>query len=143
AHPVDGPLASHPRVRYVRVPRQLRSHRLGAPLLDWTGRAEANRLRATAPQARVIVNGSNCKWAGYNWVHYVHHAYTYHDRSAGWLSRLRARLEHWLQVRRERQRLPRCPLLIANSHSTQDHLVRMLDVPQERVARSEERRVGK
>src|SRR5439155_20106418 len=62
AHHVDEPLASHHRVRYVRVPRPLRSHRLGAPLLDWTGRAEANRLRAVAPQGRVLVTRSNGNW---------------------------------------------------------------------------------
>src|SRR5262245_58855415 len=75
SHTIAEPLASHTRVTVHRVKRPFGRYILGDMLLDRTGRRLAAQLIRADPKTRVIVNGTNCRWPGINWVHMVHHTF--------------------------------------------------------------------
>jgi glycosyltransferase involved in cell wall biosynthesis len=133
AHRVAEPLASHPRVAVVRVPRPRGLHLLGMPLLDRAGRRAAARLTAAHPDARVFVNGGNCGWTGVNWLHMVHHAYPLSHQGAPVLFRLKNRFTRWVFRRHEARRLPHARLVIANSQKTRRELIDLAGVAADRV----------
>jgi len=133
AHRVAEPLAGHPGVTVVKVRRPRGLHLLGMPLLDRAGRRAAARLTAAHPDARVLVNGGNCGWAGVSWVHMVHHACPARHAGAPMLFRLKNRLARWLSCRQETRRLPNAPLLIANSQRTRRDLIDLVGVAPDRV----------
>ena len=124
AHRVSPALRAMPGVAFHRVPRPLRSHLLGAPLLDLAGRRIGAKVRAQG--GRVIVNGGNCQVADVSWVHYVHAAF------AGGRGFGRA-LKHYLALAQERRVLTGASLLIANSERTRRDLVDLVGAPPERI----------
>jgi glycosyltransferase involved in cell wall biosynthesis len=132
-HFIDADLARHPLVTVHIVSRPARSYFLGAPLLDFTGRRVARRLRGKFPNARVLVNGSNCLWPGINWVHYVHHAWDDGPLEGPLLFRARHRLGRWLMRRRERSAARIGRLFITNSDRTSRDLMERLGVDARRI----------
>jgi glycosyltransferase involved in cell wall biosynthesis len=122
-------LADLPGVTVRRVWRPLGRHLLGEPLLDWAGRRWARRAGA---EARVVVNGGNCRWFDVTWVHYVHAA---HDpgRPAGLLRRAKAAVHRSRSLARERLVLSRSRVVVCNSRLTARHVVERVGVPADRV----------
>jgi glycosyltransferase involved in cell wall biosynthesis len=132
AHAVSDDLAQHPSARVHLVPRPLRSHLAGAPLLDRAGRRVASAIRARDPAARVVVNGGNCAVADVNWVHAVHAAWPRFDAGAPLGARVKNRVAKWLAARSERRIVPAARLVLANSERTRRDLAR-IGVPAHRI----------
>lgn len=123
AHRVDPLLIKHPRVTTHIVPRPLKSFLLGEMYLDWYGRKIARRITSRWPDARVLVNGGNCKWPDLNWVHYVHHAWENNERQAPAWFGLKDRLtRHWAKSR-ERSATSGAEIVLANSDRTRNDLI--------------------
>jgi glycosyltransferase involved in cell wall biosynthesis len=130
AHRIDDELRAHPGVHFHRAPRPLNSDFLGEPFLHSIGRRWAKRIAARG--GRVVVNGGNCSWGDANWVHYVHAAYRRQaDGSA--LRRLRLRMAHRRAVAWERRAIGAARVVIANSSATANELVRLLNVPPDKI----------
>ena len=125
-------LGAHPGVTVHRVPRPMGSHLLGQSLLDRSGRRWARQL---APRdARVVVNGGNCRWGDVNWVHYVHAAWRPRGGPGGGaLRRIKAAAADRRFRRDERDAIRRARLVVANSERTRRDVIESLDVPPERV----------
>jgi glycosyltransferase involved in cell wall biosynthesis len=133
AHRVCPPLANHPRITVHLVPRPRGSHLLGEMFLDRTGRRTAAALKASCPEARIVVNGGNCVWPAINWVHLVHNHYGCADAGAPWWFRLKNRLAS-LYHRRKEVRALRCSrLVIAQSEATRQHVIEDVGVEPGRV----------
>jgi glycosyltransferase involved in cell wall biosynthesis len=132
-HRVAEPLATHPRVRLHLVPRPLGRHTLGGPMLDAAGCRVAHGLRSADPRTRVVVNGSNCRWPGVNWVHMLHAACPPARGEAPLVTRSCDALRRFFRLRRERRVLCRSPLLLANSERTRRDIVGQLGLAPERV----------
>lgn len=128
AHSVDAELLRQDNVIWHRVPRPLRSHFLGAPLLNTAGRLRA-RL---SPTARVVTNGGNCQLAAVNWVHYVHAAWR-PDGAAGGLRRVKDVWRSRKDLRDERRSLGRARLVICNSRRTASDVIERFGLIEERV----------
>jgi glycosyltransferase involved in cell wall biosynthesis len=122
-HFIDDDLARNPLVTVHIVSRPARSYFLGAPLLDFTGRRVARRLLDRWPNARVLVNGSNCLWPGINWVHYVHHAWDEGRPDGPVWFRAKLGLSRWLLLRGERSAARIGRLFITNSDRTSRDLI--------------------
>jgi glycosyltransferase involved in cell wall biosynthesis len=133
AHRVAEPLAAHPRVRVLRVPRPLGRHLVGGPLLARAGRGAARAFLREFPDGRVVVNGGNCRWPGVNWVHMVHATYPRSDGGAPVSFRLRNRLTRALDRYRERRALRCSRLVIANSERTRRQIIEAVGVDAGRV----------
>jgi glycosyltransferase involved in cell wall biosynthesis len=133
AHQIDPLFMKHPLVKTSLVPRPLKSFLLGELCLEWYGRATAMRITSRWPNARVLVNGGNCKWNDLNWVHFVHHAWENQDRHApAWFS-LKDKLTRFLAKRRERNSLNGARLVLANSERTRDDLIAHFKLDPRRV----------
>ncbi|HEU4557635.1 MAG TPA: glycosyltransferase family 4 protein [Longimicrobium sp.] len=119
AHRVAPGLAALPGVRVHRVPRPLRSHLLGFPLL----RRAARRVAATGPRV-TLANGGNFPGRA-TWLHYVHAAYRPHIAGrplSGAVHRATA-----AAMRRDERRVVRgARVVIANSELTARHAVELL-----------------
>jgi glycosyltransferase involved in cell wall biosynthesis len=85
----------------------------------------ARKVLERRPDARVVVNGSNCDWPDINWVHFVHHAWR--PESAGAPAWMRAKItaEASLSRRREARTLTRARIVIANSERTRHDLIEL------------------
>jgi glycosyltransferase involved in cell wall biosynthesis len=133
AHRIDPLFLKHPLVTAYLVPRPLKSYLLGELCLEWYGRATAMRITSSWPNARVLVNGGNCKWNDVNWVHFVHHAWGNQERHApAWFS-MKDRLTRFLAKRRERNSLKDARLVLANSERTRDDLLAHFKLDPRRV----------
>ncbi|MDB4947853.1 MAG: glycosyl transferase family 1 [Gemmatimonadetes bacterium] len=127
AHRAADDLLARPEVTFHRVPRPMRSHRLGMPLLDHVGRRLARAIARRG--AHVVANGGSCAAGDVVWLHYVHAAYPADDSGLRTLLPLgprRFRADELRAVRRAR-------LVIANSARTADDAVRLLGARPERV----------
>jgi glycosyltransferase involved in cell wall biosynthesis len=123
-------LMSMPQITVHRVRRPLRSHLAGMPLLARAGRRWAARLWQKR-QARVVVNGGNCRWHDISWVHYVHAAYR--PQVAGsLLFRLRTRLTHSYALAAERATVRNARLVLCNSRRSFRDVTERLGVPESR-----------
>jgi glycosyltransferase involved in cell wall biosynthesis len=118
AHRIAGDLAELPNLHLHAVPRPLRSHTLGFPLLDRGGRRAAREL---APRDPVVLgNGGNCRAANVTWLHYVHAAYS--PEIAGRpLRRMAAGAAHAAALRDERAVVQGARAVICNSERTVRH----------------------
>lgn len=125
AHRADDDLILHPRVTLHQVPRPLGSHWLAGPMLDRAGRRVARSL----PDARVVVNGGNCRTprVSANWVHYLHACWfpgSGQNVRLPWQRRVKHALAHRQFLREERIALELAPRIIANSQLTARHIAR-------------------
>lgn len=129
AHRVDPELARAANVTVHRVPRPVRSHLLGAPILDWAGRFRAARL--PAPR-HVVVNGGNCGAGDVNWVHYLHSAFVQRGNRLPLVRAKQRVVRPWL-LHAERSALRKARVIVANSERTRLDILQHIDVPSERV----------
>lgn len=123
-------LREHANVRWVKVPKPLRSYALGLPLLDLVGRRVARKCLAYG--GRVVVNGGNCQVGDVNWVHYVHAAYQA-PTSGSHARRARYALSHGLNVGQERSALLKARIVLANSERTRRDLTQRVGVDDSRI----------
>lgn len=129
AHGVAPELAGRENVTVHPAGKPLGSYSLGQPMLNLVGRKQRRRL---APD-RTIVNGGNCLAAGStNWVHYVHASWPARGTGSA-LRRVKARVDHEINVRLERSALRGASLAVANSELTRRHLIDLVGVPADRV----------
>jgi glycosyltransferase involved in cell wall biosynthesis len=115
-----------------RVCKPAGSFFLGERRLDRLGRAVARTVLERRPEARVVVNGSNCAWPDINWVHFVHHAWRPAAAGAPVWIRAKIAAEASLSRRREARTLRRARTVIANSERTRNDLIE-LGVAAERI----------
>jgi glycosyltransferase involved in cell wall biosynthesis len=127
-HRIDVDLARHPLVTVHVVSRPANSYFLGAPLLDFTGRSVARQVLKQTPNARVIVNGTNCLWPGINWVHCVHHVWQAGPLNGPFWFRAKQGVNRWLLRKRERSAARVGRLFIANSERTRRDLIEQLGI---------------
>ena len=132
-HEIDEPFRAHPLATVHPVPRPRALPDTAERLLARAGMRTARRVVASAPGARVVVNGGNCPWPDVNWVHALHAAWPVHDEGSPWWSRYRLRRLKRVAERRERAGLARARLVIANSDGTRREIVTRIGVPPERV----------
>jgi glycosyltransferase involved in cell wall biosynthesis len=130
SHRVDAELAQRDRVFWQQVPKPLNSYLLGEPLLNWQGRSQAQKI--TAVGGKVLVNGGNCIWAGVNWVHYVHAAYT-PNIATNVIYRLKGIISRYLALKSEQKSLNLAKLIIANSQRTKQDLITNYKIATEKV----------
>jgi glycosyltransferase involved in cell wall biosynthesis len=130
AHRVAADLARRENVKVHRVPKPANSYLLGAPLLDFLGRAWAARIAARG--GRVVVNGGNCRWGDVNWVHYVHAAWMPESSTSG-LRKLKEVVSRRLFLTSERAGLKRARIVITNSSRTRRDVVERIGIPETRV----------
>jgi glycosyltransferase involved in cell wall biosynthesis len=135
AHDVDPLFLNDRRATVHLVPRPIGSFALGEFGLDRRGREVARTLLASDPRTRVVVNGGNCPWPDINWVHYVHHAWTDVDPTAPAWFKAKHRLFSARWRRAEVRAIRSARVVIANSDVTREHLVELLQVPEERIRR--------
>jgi len=134
AHRVWPDLLELPNCHWHPARRPAGKHLLGAWFLNRVGRRIAQKLTQEHPEAKVVVNGSNCDWPGINWVHYVHAAYP--ATPAEGVSRWRVWKTHWQHrqaVRAEAQNLRQARLILCNSHRTAQDVRHATGVPQDRL----------
>lgn len=118
ANEIDSALARQPGVHSIIVPRPLRSILLAERSLRRAGFETAARVTKQWPEARVVVNGSNCHWADINWVHSVHAAWPRCDEEAPFWFRAKNFVSKKKAIEEEARILPTAKLLIANSERT-------------------------
>lgn len=109
------------------------SYLLGECALDALGRRVARRTLFERPNARVVVNGGNSPWPGINWVHSVHAAWGCNDYGAPVWFRAKNRATKMVARAREREAMRCARLVITNSNSTREHIIRHLGVDASRV----------
>lgn len=133
AHQVDPELAGHPLATVHLAPRPAGAVLLGEWYLEKYGRQVARQVTARCPEARVVVNGGNCRWGDINWVHCVHHAWPCADEEAPVWFKLKNRLAKTVARQRERASLRGARLVIANSERTRQDLITHLRLGEDRV----------
>ncbi|HEY0546082.1 MAG TPA: glycosyltransferase family 4 protein [Pyrinomonadaceae bacterium] len=129
-HRADAKLASRDNVTIHLAPKPANSYLLATPVLDSMGRRWAARIARRG--GCVLVNGGNCRWAGVNWVHYVHAAF-HSPRASGALRTLKNKYAHKTFLARERAALSEARLVITNSERTRRDVIEQLNVDAERV----------
>lgn len=129
---VDEEFAALPNVHVYLAERPAGSFFLARRRLARLGRSVACRVLAEAPDARVVVNGTNCAWRDINWIHYVHGAWRGGAAGPRWF-RIKNRISRARDVSLERRLLPRSRILIANSERTRRDLIECCGVAPERV----------
>jgi glycosyltransferase involved in cell wall biosynthesis len=129
-HRAEATLASRANVTVHLVPKPANSYLLATPVLDGIGRRWASRIASR--KGSVLVNGGNCRWAGVNWVHYVHAAFD-PPRAHGALRTLKNEYAHKTFLARERAALRQACLVITNSERTRRDVIEHLDVSPDRV----------
>jgi glycosyltransferase involved in cell wall biosynthesis len=130
---VAEPLASHARVRWLRVARPWGRTLLGRWNLWSAGRHAIREVLRANPRARVVVNGGNCPGSDINWVHMVHHACPAPPAEVPLPWRWRSRLAQRIARASERRCVPASRLVIANSEMTRRHLAEHLGLEPSRV----------
>jgi glycosyltransferase involved in cell wall biosynthesis len=126
AHRIAEDLEALPSIQFHRVPRPLRSHTLGFPLLDRAGRRAARELADRDPV--VLANGGNCRAANVTWLHYVHAAYE--PEIAGQpLRRVAAAAARRSALRDERAVVLAARAVICNSERTARHALDLIGIP--------------
>jgi glycosyltransferase involved in cell wall biosynthesis len=131
-HSIDSELAKHPLAIVHPVPRPAGSNFLGGPLLDLCGRRIVHEITRRWPNARVLVNGSNCLWPGINWVHYVHRASNAGSQGPAWF-RAKQRWSTLRECRREFSAARLARIFIANSQKTSRDLTELVGVDSQKI----------
>jgi len=125
-------LQALPRVTVHGIRRPFGRHALGSPMLARAGDRVWKHLQTIGVQP--IVNGGNCLIPGaVNWVHYLHAAYR-PAVSASTFGRAKNALTYRRDLAAERAALADAPLIICNSHRTQDDVVRHIGVDRSRTS---------
>jgi glycosyltransferase involved in cell wall biosynthesis len=106
---------------------------LGRFHLARLGHAMALRLTSQLPNARVVVNGTNCNWPDINWVHWLHQCWQPPALNAPLWFRLKHRFETSRAMHLERTAFRHTRLFVANSERTRRDLINLLGVRAERV----------
>ena len=132
AHRVANELLAYPNVKFHRVPKLANSYLLSSPLLNWIGRCQAQRIAVDG--SRVLVNGGNCQWGDFNWVHYVHLAYQ-PDYQAGLLHQFKGAVSRQMFLDGERKAFKSARVIIVNSERTKRDLIEKLAVPEQKLHR--------
>jgi glycosyltransferase involved in cell wall biosynthesis len=132
-HRAEEDLRILPGVIVHEVPRPLGAHALGSLLLDRVGRSVARAVVARSPDARVVVNGGNCRYPDANWVHAVHAAWPVRDGGAPLHVRAKNRVDKWRNRRDEGRALRAARVVLANSQKTRRELIERVGVEASRV----------
>src|SRR5262245_20040931 len=123
AHQISPEFLERPEVSTHIVPRPAGSTLLGELLLEKRGRSAAEKVVATYPGSRVVVNGGNCNWPDINWVHSVHRYWPCVDhRSPIWF-KIKNRLNKTWSRRREKSAIGAARTVIVNSYRTRRDLI--------------------
>jgi glycosyltransferase involved in cell wall biosynthesis len=130
---IEPSIMAHPAVTVHAVHTPADSQLLGMWSLDSTGQRVATELKARVPGVRVVVNGSNCDWPDINWIHYVHHAWAGRSDAAPLWYKLKAAIEHRINLNRERKIFPRARILLADSERTRRDLLMHLPLDASRL----------
>jgi glycosyltransferase involved in cell wall biosynthesis len=85
------------------------------------------------PEARVLVNGGNCRWGDLNWVHSVHAAWQCRDRGAPLWFRLKNRIAKQTFVFWEERSIRRARIVITNSERTRSEAIDKYGIDPRRV----------
>jgi len=128
-HDAEPHLQNHPLATVHMVARPRNSFLLGEFALAVRGKRVARQVVSQWPQACVVVNGGNCIWAGVNWVHYIHHAWS-GPKQGGWKYWLKGAVSQQWAKRSERAALRRARLVITNSKRTSREVVEYFGVPE-------------
>lgn len=126
AHEVEPALREHPLASHRLVARPAGSYLLGEFALSRIGAQCARDVLARYPQARVVVNGSNCLFGDINWVHWVDHAWDGRDQNAPLPVRVKNQIARWRARTGEIQCLRAARLVITNSERTKSDLLRYI-----------------
>ena len=119
-------LVRHAKVRFHRVPKPAGSYFLGQPLLNVYGRRWARVLDRRA--GRIIVNGTSADWPDINWVHHVQAAFA-PQVTAGWVHRMKNRLQRRIDLAAERRIVPRARIAITTTERVKRDIVELLGFP--------------
>ena len=127
----DDELRARPTVTCHRVPSG-GSVLLGEVLLERTAKKIIRLESANGGEAPVVVaNGSNLRYGGVNWVHYVHHAWQ--PRTGMGARAVKELVASSRFRRRERQAIGAARLVIANSQRTRQDLIEKLRIDPGRI----------
>src|SRR5215472_885532 len=118
AYWVDPLIAIRENVTCHIVKRPYNSFFLGEFLLHRAGVRVARSVAARCPDARVLVNGGNCRWGDLNWVHCVQAAWKCNDPGAPLWFRIKNRVAKRTFVIWERRSLRRARVVFTNSQRT-------------------------
>ena len=130
---IDSDLAARPQARPHLAKQIAGSDLLSAGQLSRLGQRVAQVVLARYPDARVLVNGTNCDLPDINWIHCVHHAWARNVKNAPFWYKAKSALSHWIDCEREGRILPRARTLIANSERTRRDLIERVGVDPSRV----------
>jgi len=123
-------LLAFPNVHFHKLEKTAGSYFLSERLLDREGCAVAKQLAAQG--GRTLVNGSNCTWPEFNWVHHVHHA-DIPPLAGGVLRRAKVAIQRAKYRRDEKRIVPRAKYVITTCERTKNDIVHHLGVPAERI----------
>jgi glycosyltransferase involved in cell wall biosynthesis len=135
AHEIADAWCETPGVTVHSVPRTRGVLTYGEHRLDRAGQAVAERVSALDSRTRVVVNGTNCRWADVNWLHYVHHAVDGVARDAPTWFKLRSRTAQAWALHRERSIVRSARVVIVNSDLTRGHAIDLVGADPGRVVR--------
>lgn len=130
---VDPIIAKTDHVTCHIVKRPYNSFLLGEIDLHRAGVRVARNVVTRCPDARVLVNGGNCRWGDLNWVHSVHAAWKCSDHGAPLWFRIKNRVTKQLCVRWERDSLRRAGTVITNSLRTRSEIIEKYGINPRRV----------
>jgi len=134
AFDVEPAVAALPLVTIHRSPRIRGADVVGNLFLRRRGRAVAAAVTQRHPEAVVVVNGGNCRWADVNWVHYVHAAFTPPAiDSAPLVDRVKERVVGGMYRRQERAAINVARLVVANSELTRRDVIQRLGTRPQQV----------
>lgn len=133
AHHFDQSFSPSDKLKIYQVARPANSFLLGEMALQKQGYQLAQNLKAQDTNTRVIANGGNCWWPDINWVHSVHHAWPCTDQGAPLWFKLKNRATKWLAKYNESHALRDAQIVLANSISTRDNLLKYLSLKETRV----------
>jgi glycosyltransferase involved in cell wall biosynthesis len=133
AFTADAALTGQPGITCTTAQMSGRWPSLGRFRLAQIGHAAAVKLTSHFPDARVVVNGSNCNWSDINWVHWINRCWPPPVPEAPLWVKLKHRLETFRAVHLERTAFLSSRLLLANSELTRRSIINLDRVDPERV----------
>jgi glycosyltransferase involved in cell wall biosynthesis len=133
AHRVADEFQRAANVRIHLAPTPAGSLLLGEMHLSRRGREVATRLGTEGTAPIVLSNGGNCAWPGVNWVHSLHHAWPTVHQGAPAMFRLKNTITKASAKYREARAIRLARLVIANSHRTEEDIVKWMPETSGRV----------
>ena len=130
---VDPDIAALPGVTTSYATMPARSALLGRFYLGRLGHVRARQATREFCDARVLVNGTSCDWAGINWVHWVHHCWTRCGPEVPLWFRLKNEFDTSWSLRAERTWFVKSKMFIANSERTRRDLIEVVGIEPHRV----------